>query len=426
MFELKKSKEAFGEAKKYLVAGVNSPVRAYGGFDFPPPFIDRASGSAIFDIDGNEYIDYVGSWGPMILGHAHPAVVAAVREGAKKGTSFGAPTEKETCLAKLINEAFPSMELMRFVSSGTEAVMSAIRVARGHTGRNKIIKFDGCYHGHSDSLLVKAGSGLASFNAPDSSGVPADFVRHTLVAEYNNLSSVTEIVDFHAGDIAAIIVEPVAGNMGMVLPEPGFLKGLRDVCDKHKIVLIFDEVITGFRLSIGGAQALYRIKPDITCLGKIVGGGLPVGVYGGRREIMECVSPLGPVYQAGTLSGNPLAVSAGIATLKILKEEADYAGLSRTTQTLTEGLSDVLKLRGIPHVVNRVESIFTIFFTSGEVRSYRDVKTSKRDVFNKYFAHMLKRGIYFAPSPFECAFVSFAHTDADMEKTVKAAKEFSL
>jgi len=324
------SEKFYKNAKEHLVGGVNSPVRAYRDYEFAPPFIVRAKGSHLWDADNNEYIDYVGSWGPMILGHARPEVVQAIKETAENGTSYGAPTERETDLAELVKTAFPSIDLIRFVNSGTEATMSAIRVARGYTGRDKIIKFNGCYHGHSDQLLVKAGSGAATFSEPDSAGVPKDFAKHTLVAEYNDLSSVENLLENNRAEIAAIIVEPIAGNMGCVPPDPGFLEGLREICNKEGIVLIFDEVITGFRVAFGGAQELYKIEPDLTCLGKILGGGLPMGAYGGKKEIMEMVSPLGPVYQAGTLSGNPLAVAAGLATLRLLNDGI-YSNLEKKT-----------------------------------------------------------------------------------------------
>ena len=426
----------------HLAGGVNSPVRAYRDYDFAPPFIKKASGVYLFDEDGNRYIDYVASFGPMILGHANPAVVTAVKEAVDEGLSFGAPTERETILAGLVKEAFPSIGLLRFVNSGTEAVMSAVRLARGFTGRDKIIKFNGCYHGHSDYLLVKAGSGNATFSMPDSSGVPDDFAKYTLVAEYNDLKGVEEIVDQNKNDIAAIIIEPIAGNMGCVPPKAGFLKGLRDICSQIGACLIFDEVITGFRVAHGGAQELYGVTPDLTCLGKILGGGLPVGAYGGRREIMEMVSPLGPVYQAGTLSGNPLSMAAGIATLSELKknllssgerqekpplpfgERAGVRGvyqyLNTLTTNLTENMSKVLTDKDIPHTINRVGSMFSIFFTPEEVKDFRGAEKSDRNTFDRYFIHMLNSGIYLAPSPFETSFVSIEHTDKEIEATINA------
>lgn len=409
------SEKYFLEAKKILAGGVNSPVRAYRGFAFAPPYIARAKGSRIWDVDGNEYIDYVGSWGPMILGHADPDVVAVICAAAEKGTSYGAPTEAETKLAELVKEAFPSIDLVRFVSSGTEAAMSAIRLARGFTGKDKIIKFEGCYHGHADYLLVKAGSGLLTHGTPDSKGVPADFTKHTLIAKYNDLESVKALVKKYSAETAAIIVEPVAGNMGCVPPEDGFLKGLRDICDRHDIILIFDEVITGFRVAFGGAQELYGIRADLTCLGKILGGGLPVGAYGGKRAIMEHLSPLGGVYQAGTLSGNPLATAAGIATLQRLKPEAGgrkqdiYSKLDHMTADLTDGLSKILFEKDIKHEIYRVGSMFSIFFENS-------------DDFNRYFIHMLNSGVYFAPSRFESAFVSAAHTEEDVNRTIDILK----
>lgn len=413
-----KSEEFFAEAGKHLVGGVNSPVRAYRDFDFAPPFISKAKGAHIWDVDGNEYIDYVASWGPMILGHAHSAVVEAIAEAAENGSSFGAPTEKETELAKLVKVAFPSIDLLRFVSSGTEATMSAIRAARGFTGRDKIIKFNGCYHGHSDYLLVKAGSGLASFGAPDSGGVPEDFARHTLIAEYNDLISVQTLVDKYPNEIATIIVEPIAGNMGCIKPNEGFLPGLRNICDQNGIVLIFDEVITGFRVAFGGAQEFYKIKPDLTCLGKILGGGLPMGGYGGRKDIMEKISPLGNVYQAGTLSGNPIAVSAGLAVLNLLKDKKVYELLEEKSAALTENMSKEFSEKGIPHSVSRVGSIFSFFFCEGRVNSYKDAERQDKTFFNKYFIHMLNNGVYLAPSSFESAFVGAAHSEQDFEQTL--------
>lgn len=447
-----KSEMLYKEAKKYLPAGVNSPVRSYAGLDFAPPFIEKANGAYLWDIDGNRYIDYVASWGPAILGHAHPEVVAIVKEAAERGLTFGAPTEAEVKLALLVKDAFPSMAMMRFVNSGTEATMSAIRLARGFTKRDKIIKFNGCYHGHADHLLVKAGSGVATFNSrvghavgrsdagsPSSKGVPVDFAKHTLVAEYNNLEMVQEMAERYADKLAAIIVEPVAGNMGVVLPEPGFLEGLREICTKTGALLIFDEVITGFRVSFGGAQERFGVIPDITCLGKILGGGLPVGAYGGRKDIMENVSPLGGVYQAGTLSGNPLAMTAGLVTLTLLRfarseagrevfsrhseagaeESGVYTFLEFLTCRLTDGLSKVLKKKGIPHTINRMGSMFTVFFTERRVRNYSDAASADRKIFDRYFVHMLNNGIYLAPSPFEAAFVSFAHTEDDIERTLE-------
>jgi len=433
MKRFKLSEKLFREAKENLVGGVNSPVRSYRDFNFAPPFISHAKGSHIVDVDKNDYIDYVGSFGPMILGHAHPAVISAIRGTAEQGISFGAPTERETELARMVKEAFPSIDLLRFVSSGTEATMSAIRLARGYTGRDEIIKFNGCYHGHSDNLLVKAGSGAMSMGTPDSAGVPEDFAKHTLVAEYNDLGSVERLVETFKDQVATIIVEPIAGNMGTIPPSPGFLEGLRSICDQNDIVLIFDEVITGFRVAFGGAQELYGIQADITCLGKILGGGLPIGAYGGKKAIMEKVSPIGSVYQAGTLSGNPLSVAAGIATLKVLNspvsaeiqqltgiEESDvYKHLDIKTLRLTMGVGDRLNKKNIKHSISRVGSLFTTFFVPGAVTNYFEVMQCDRHIFQRYFIHMLEGGVYLAPSPFESGFMSLAHTADDIEQTLE-------
>lgn len=416
------SERLFVEAKKHLVGGVNSPVRAYRDYDFAPPFIDHAEGAYLWDVDGNKYIDFVGSWGPLILGHAHPQILEAINAAARKGTSFGAPTEAEIRLGSMVKDAFPSMDLVRFVNSGTEATMSAIRLARGFTGRDKIIKFNGCYHGHSDFLLVKAGSGAASFAAPDSAGVPADFAKHTLIAEYNDSDGVRELIGSHGDEVAAIIVEPIAANMGCVPPRPEFLKNLREICNAHGIVLIFDEVVTGFRVAYGGAQELYGVTPDLTCLGKIIGGGLPMGAYGGRKEIMEKVSPLGTVYQAGTLSGNPLCVASGIAMLELLKNEGTYASLGDAAERLTKGLSGALTQKDIPHRINRVGSMFSIFFTAREVHSFEDASAADRTQFDTYFKHLLANGIYIAPSPFETSFVNLAHTSADLDAAIEVTR----
>jgi glutamate-1-semialdehyde 2,1-aminomutase len=416
----KKSMTLYRRALEMIPGGVNSPVRAFKAIGIPPTFIERAKGSKIWDVDGNEYIDYVGSWGPMIVGHAHPKIVAALKKTAPKGTSFGAPTPSEVDLATKVKKAFPSMELVRMVSSGTEAVMGAIRVARGYTGRVKIIKFEGCYHGHGDSLLVKAGSGAATLGIPDSLGVPRDLAKHTLTAPYNDLESVKALIDQYPGEIACIIVEPIAGNMGVVLPETGFLEGLRKLCDEKGILLIFDEVITGFRAAYGGVQELYRIKADMTCLGKIIGGGLPVGAYGGRRLIMEEVAPLGGVYQAGTLSGNPLAMSAGIATLELLKSKKTYQDLEKKTLYLTEKISECAEEIGIPLSINRITGMFTLFFTEGPVRDYRTAKLSDTKRFAQFFIEMMDQGIYLPPSQFEAWFISLAHTQKDLDKTIEA------
>ncbi|MGA2464797.1 MAG: glutamate-1-semialdehyde 2,1-aminomutase [Thermodesulfobacteriota bacterium] len=416
----KKSIELYRRALGMIPGGVNSPVRAFKAIGIPPTFIERAKGSKIWDVDGNEYIDYVGSWGPMILGHAHPRIVAALKMIATKGTSFGAPTPLEVELAIKVKKAFPSMELVRMVSSGTEAVMSAIRVARGYTGRDKILKFEGCYHGHGDSLLVKAGSGATTLGIPDSLGIPGDLAKLTLTALYNDLESVKVLVRQYPGEIACIIVEPIAGNMGVVLPERGFLEGLRKICDEEGMILLFDEVITGFRVAYGGAQELYGIKADLTCLGKIIGGGLPVGAYGGKEKIMERVAPLGGVYQAGTLSGNPLAMTAGIETLELLKSKKIYQDLERKTSYLTENISISAEEKGIPLSINYTKGMFTLFFAEGPVRDYRTAKMSDMNRFAKFFIEMMEQGIYLPPSQFEACFISLAHTQKDLDKTIQA------
>jgi glutamate-1-semialdehyde 2,1-aminomutase len=416
----KKSIRLFHRALEMIPGGVNSPVRAFKAVGVPPSFIERAKGSKIFDVDGNGYIDYVGSWGPMILGHAHPRVVAALKKAISKGTSFGAPTSLEIELTSKVKKAFPSLDLVRMVSSGTEAVMSAIRVARGYTGRAKIIKFEGCYHGHGDSLLVKAGSGATTFGIPDSLGIPEDLAKHTLTALYNNLESVKALVNQFPEQIACIIVEPIAGNMGVVLPERGFLEGLRKICDEKGILLIFDEVITGFRAAYGGAQEIYKIKADMTCLGKVIGGGLPVGAYGGKRGVMDKVSPLGAVYQAGTLSGNPLAMTAGITTLELLKAKKNYQDLDEKTFYLTEKISECAEERGIPFSINRATGMFTLFFTEGPVKDYRTAKMSDTKRFAQFFIEMMNQGIYLPPSQYEAWFISLAHTQKDLDNTIEA------
>lgn len=416
----KKSIGFYQKAMSLIPGGVNSPVRAFKAVGIPPIFIDRGKGSKIWDVDGNEYIDYVGSWGPMILGHTHPKVINAIKKTIQKGTSFGAPTVSEIDLANKIRKAFPSIELVRMVNSGTEAVMSAIRLARGYTGKDKIIKFEGCYHGHGDSLLVKAGSGATTFGIPDSLGVPPDLARHTLTALYNNLDSVKSLLIQYPEQIACIIVEPIAGNMGVVLPEKGFLEGLRKICDDKGIILIFDEVITGFRVAYGGAQELYGVKADLTCLGKIIGGGFPVGAYGGKRAIMERVSPLGGVYQAGTLSGNPVAMTAGIATLDVLKTKGFYQELEKKTTYLVEGISELAEERLIPITINKATGMFTIFFTEEPVIDYRTAKRSNTKRFSQFFVEMLNQGIYIPPSQFEAWFISMAHTQNDLNKTIEA------
>ncbi len=418
-----RSKKLFEEAKKIIPGGVNSPVRAFRSVGGEPLFIKKAKGSKIYDADNREYIDYVLSWGPMILGHANPRVSAALKKAVANGTSFGAPTELEVTLARMVKKAFPSMEMMRMVSSGTEATMSAIRLARGFTKRDKILKFDGCYHGHADSLLVKAGSGVATFGLPDSPGVPADLAKLTLTVAYNDLAAVRDLAKSQGEQLACIIVEPVAGNMGCVPPAPGFLAGLREVCDQYGIVLILDEVMTGFRVSSGGAQKIYGVKPDLTCLGKVIGGGLPVGAFGGKREIMEKLAPIGPIYQAGTLSGNPLAMTAGIETLKALARPGVYKTLEKLTAELELGLREVTTEAGVPATFNRVGSMFTAFFTNTPVRDFTSAKTADTGLFGRYFRSMIKHGVNLAPSQFEAAFMSLAHTRADIAKTVEAARK---
>ncbi|MEK7828281.1 MAG: glutamate-1-semialdehyde 2,1-aminomutase, partial [Deltaproteobacteria bacterium] len=387
-----------------------------------PLFIKKAKGSKIYDADGNCFIDYVGSWGPAILGHAHPKVNAALKKAVDRGTSYGAPTELEIILTELVLEAFPSMDMVRFVNSGTEATMSAIRLARAYAKRDKIIKFDGGYHGHSDGLLVKAGSGAATLGVPDSPGVPADIAKNTYTAIYNDITSVEDILRNDPEGVACIIVEGVPGNMGVVLPQSGFLKAIRDLCNQYGVVLILDEVMSGFRLCYGGAQKVYDVNPDITCLGKVIGGGLPVGAFGGKKKIMEMLAPSGPVYQAGTLSGNPLAMTAGIETLKILKGKGVYERLEKTSSGLCDGLEDIAARRGIPVQIARAGAMFTLFFNDRPVDNYEDAKKSNLERFAKYFKKMLESGIYLAPSQFEAVFVSLAHTKADIEKTLQAAE----
>ena len=415
------SKKLMQKARKLIPGGVNSPVRAFKAMGGNPLFIKKAKGSKIYDADGNCFIDYVGSWGPAILGHSHPKVNAALKKAVDRGTSFGAPTELEVNLAELVLEAFPTMDMVRFVNSGTEATMSAIRLARAYTKRDKIIKFEGCYHGHSDGLLVKAGSGAATLGVPDSPGVPADIARNTYAATYNDITSVEDILRNDPEGVACIIVEGVPGNMGVVLPQGGFLKTLRDLCNQYGIVLILDEVMSGFRLCYGGAQKVYDVVPDMTCLGKVIGGGLPVGAFGGKKGIMEMLSPSGPVYQAGTLSGNPLAMTAGIETLKILKGRGVYEKLDKTTKTLCEGLEEIANKKGIPVQIARAGAMFTLFFNEKPVYNYSDAKESNLERFAKYFKKMIERGIYLAPSQFEAVFVSLAHTLKDIEKTLEAA-----
>jgi glutamate-1-semialdehyde 2,1-aminomutase len=408
----------FDKAKKLIPGGVNSPVRAFGSVGGEPIFIDRAKGSKIYDTSGKEYIDYVCSWGPLILGHADDDVLKSLVKTAEKGTSFGAPTELEVKLAEMVVDAVPSIEMVRMVNSGTEAVMSAIRLARAYAGKNKIIKFEGNYHGHSDSLLVKAGSAALTLNQPSSPGVPEDFAKHTLIADYNDLESVKKLFK-ETDDIACIIVEPVAGNMGVVLPKEGFLQGLRDICDENKAILIFDEVITGFRLSYGGAQKYFNVMPDLTTLGKIIGGGLPVGAFGGKREIMEMMSPVGPVYQAGTLSGNPLAMAAGITMLTKLKEENFYKNLKEKADFLWNGFKENCEKLNLNYAFNSIESLACMFFKEGEVVSFKDAVASDTEKYGKFFHMMLDEGVALAPSQFECMFVSNAHSFEDLEKTIE-------
>ena len=412
----------FAKAKQLIPGGVNSPVRAFKSVGRDPIFIARAAGSQIYDVDGNAYIDYVGSWGPMILGHCHPKVVEAIQQAAATGSSFGAPTEREIELAELVCAAYPNIEKVRMVSSGTEATMSAIRLARGYTGRDKILKFDGCYHGHADSLLVKAGSGAATFGVPTSPGVPADLAKHTLTANYNDLVEVKQLVAAAKGEIACIILEPVAGNMGCVLPQPGFLEGLRALCDAEQIVLIVDEVMTGFRVAYGGAQQHFGVYGDLVCLGKIIGGGLPVGAFGGKRAIMEQLSPEGGIYQAGTLSGNPLAMAAGIATLRLLQEEGFYERIEAKSAYLEKGLLEAARDYALPTCWQRVGGMFCTYFQAGPVHSFADATKSDTAVFAKFFRLLLDQGVNIAPSQFEAGFMSIAHSQDDLDRTIEAAR----
>jgi len=416
-----RSAKLFAEAQQLIPGGVNSPVRAFGSVGGQPRFIKRAKGARLYDVDGNSYIDYVLSWGPMILGHAAPSVISTIKKAAANGTSYGAPTELEVILARMIHQAFPSMEKVRLVSSGTEAVMSAIRVARGFTKRDNILKFEGCYHGHSDYLLAKAGSGLATLGIPDSLGVPDDFAKHTLTVPYNDIRAVQQIVKEHRNTLACIMLEPIAANMGVVPPAPDFLESLRRLTTEHDILLIFDEVISGFRVTYGGAQTLYGVTPDLTVLGKIIGGGLPVGAYGGRKEIMDLIAPLGPVYQAGTLSGNPLAVSAGIATLTQLKTRGVYKKLEEKSAALAKGIGAAAKKAGVPLTQTRVGSLLGAFFTSDPVVDWKTAKLSDTERYGRFFHAMLEQGVYLAPSQFEAAFLSTAHSPNDIEYTINAA-----
>ncbi|MFC1939219.1 glutamate-1-semialdehyde 2,1-aminomutase [Chloroflexota bacterium] len=417
---LERSGRLFYEAQQYLPGGVDSPVRAFKAVGGTPPFIVKGQGSRIYDADGNEFIDYVCSWGPLILGHSHPQVVKALRQAVEQGTSFGAPTELEITLAKMISSAMPSIEMIRFVNSGTEATMTTLRLARAFTGRDKIVKFAGGYHGHADGLLVKGGSGLATLSLPGSPGVPTSYAQNTLVAPYNNAEAVKQLFRRHPEEIAAVIVEPVAANMGVIPPQPGFLSSLRSLTSDSGALLIFDEVITGFRVGYGGAQTFYGITPDLTCLGKIIGGGVPVGAYGGRREIMEMMAPAGAVYQAGTLSGNPLAMTAGIETLKLLSQPGVYEQLENTASRLEEGIAGAASSLNFNVTVPRVASLLTIFFTDNPVFDYESASKSDTALFGKSFQKLLAEGIYWPPSQFEAIFVSLAHSDEDIQSTVEA------
>lgn len=421
--ERQKSYQLYKIACELIPGGVNSPVRAFRAVGGNPVFVKEARGSKIYDVDGNVYIDYVLSWGPLILGHAHPKVVAALKKAAEKGTSYGAPTALEIELAQLVLRAYPSMDKVRMVNSGTEATMSAIRVARGFTRRDKIIKFEGCYHGHADGLLVKAGSGATTFGVPDSPGVPKSYAKNTITLPFNDTASLKRTITSEWKSIACVIIEPVVGNIGCVLPKPGFLETLRTLTERYNIVLIFDEVMTGFRVSYGGAQSYYGIKPDMTCLGKVIGGGLPVGAYGGRKEIMSMVSPEGPVYQAGTLSGNPLAMTAGITTLKVLTKKGTYETLEKRASQLEKGLFEASRKAGSKTRFYRAGSMFCSYFTDTDVVDYKTAKRADAEKFSRFFAAMLSRGIYMAPSQFEAGFLSLAHTENDIEQTVRAAYE---
>ena len=420
---MSKSEELFAEAQRLIPGGVNSPVRAFTGVGGVPLFIEHADGAYLYDADGKKYIDYVGSWGPMVLGHNNDGIRQAVIEAAQRGLSFGAPTEMEVTMAQLVCKLVPSMEMVRMVNSGTEATMSAIRLARGFTGRDKIIKFEGCYHGHADHLLVKAGSGALTLGQPNSPGVPADFAKHTLTCTYNDLDSVRAAFEQYPQAIAAIIVEPVAGNMNCIPPQPEFLPGLRALCDEFGALPIIDEVMTGFRVALGGAQEYYNVKPDLTCLGKIIGGGMPVGAFGGRREVMEALAPTGPVYQAGTLSGNPVAMAAGYACLTQIAQPGMHDKLNRLTSQLAQGLLDAAKQENIPVVVNQVGGMFGLFFTDADsVTCYKDVTQCDVERFKRFFHLMLEEGVYFAPSAFEAGFMSLAHSAEDIQHTVDAAR----
>ncbi len=417
-----RNRALFERAQRRIPGGVNSPVRAFGAVGGSPPFFERAAGAHLWDAEGRRYIDYVGSWGPMVAGHTHPAVVQAVQAAASRALSFGAPTEAEVELAELLCRLVPTLDMVRLVSSGTEATMTAIRLARGFTGRDAIVKFEGCYHGHADSLLVKAGSGALTFGYPSSAGVPADTAAHTVVAHFNDSSGIKDVFKSHGESIAAVIVEPVAGNMNLVLPAPGFLEALREECTKHGALLIFDEVMTGFRVALGGAQTRYGVRPDLTTLGKVIGGGLPVGAVGGRRDIMQKIAPLGAVYQAGTLSGNPVAVAAGLATLKLVQQNAFQERIEATTRALVGGLEREARKAKAVFCAQSIGSMFGIYFREAPPRSLAEVMQCERERFNRFFHEMLKRGIYLAPSAYEAGFVSSAHGSADIEETLQAAR----
>lgn len=422
--DFSKSKSLFDRAKQVIPGGVNSPVRAFRAVGGNPVFIKKARGAFLYDEDGNEYIDLINSWGPMILGHAHPVIEEAIREALANSPSFGAPTRREVEMAELICSIMPSIEKVRMVNSGTEATMSAIRVARGYTGKDKFIKIEGCYHGHGDSFLIAAGSGALTFGSPDSPGVTKGTAKDTLIAPFNDLQAIEQLIAKNENEIAAIILEPVVGNMGCVVPQPGYLQGLRELCDQHNIILIFDEVMTGFRLSLGGAQSLYGVKPDMTTLGKIIGGGLPVGAYGGKKEIMDSISPLGPIYQAGTLSGNPLAMAAGLAMLKFLNQNPSvYQQLNRQTTGLVDGIKKQYEESGFHYTINQVGSMFTLFFTDQPVIDFDSAKTSDTKRFASYFQAMLNEGVYLAPSQFEAMFVSTALDDPIIDRILQASKK---
>jgi glutamate-1-semialdehyde 2,1-aminomutase len=416
------NQQLFERAQRHIPGGVNSPVRAFRSVGGTPCFFTRGSGSRVIDADGKSYLDYVGSWGPLILGHAHPQVVAAVKEAAAQGLTFGAPTEREVDMADLLCALLPSLDMVRLVSSGTEATMSAIRLARGYTGRDKLIKFEGCYHGHSDSLLVKAGSGMLTFGNPSSAGVPADLAKHTLVLDYNDVAGLENAFAEHGASIAAVIVEPVVGNMNLVVPQQAFLEAMRTLCTRHGAVLIFDEVMTGFRVDLKSAQGHYGITPDLTTLGKVIGGGMPLGAFGGKREIMEQIAPLGPVYQAGTLSGNPVAVAAGLATLKLVQAPGFYETLTGRTRQLCEGLTAAAKQHGVAFSAQSVGGMFGLYFRANCPQNYAEVMECDKAAFNRFFHAMLAAGHYFAPSAYEAGFVSAAHSEADIAETVSAAE----